>query len=387
MKSMQEKNPNKVKKILLELSFYLNVKGIQGVAEYFGENRDKFYSWIKNGNIPDTGFILAKHPEISNEWLRTGKGTMTVDVSRLKDRIVSNLTNRTDHSAQSKAGHNDGSTVKDILSKLCSHFNVKGLRNLADFLGESETRIYAWVRNKKISDFGPILAKDPSINIEWLKTGKGLMIVDVIPTTQRIISNFTNISDRLGQEKKSEEIKQRLVCLAKHVNANNISRLARYLEQSNSKLYSWIYNGNIADTGCVLAKVPEININWLKTGAGPMTVSVPPPSGQIVSILTGSANHSGQGDPDPASEDFNIDDIVSMTRDVLASDTVYRTALVGVTRALHKSVTTEDEMKGLEKKIDLMQTQNEEISARMERMEQMLLSLGASVPKKRETGS
>ncbi|BDD88733.1 hypothetical protein [Desulfofustis limnaeus] len=73
---MQEKNQKIVKNILLSLAEYVKVKGINGVADYLGENRTRLYAWIKNNNIPDTGIILAKHPEISVDWLRTGKGPM-----------------------------------------------------------------------------------------------------------------------------------------------------------------------------------------------------------------------------------------------------------------------------------------------------------------------
>lgn len=75
---MQKKNQKFIKNILIELAKYLNVKGIQGVANYFGENRSRMYAWVKNGKIPDTGIILAKHPEISIEWLRTGEGPMLI---------------------------------------------------------------------------------------------------------------------------------------------------------------------------------------------------------------------------------------------------------------------------------------------------------------------
>jgi hypothetical protein len=64
------------KKVLLALADYLNVKGIQGVAEYFEEDKNKFYAWSKRGVIADTGVILGKCPEIRKEWLETGEGEM-----------------------------------------------------------------------------------------------------------------------------------------------------------------------------------------------------------------------------------------------------------------------------------------------------------------------
>lgn len=75
---MQEKKQAKTKKILLQLAEYLKVKGIQGVASHLGENPNKLYAWVKNGNIGDTGAILGKHPEIRKEWLESGEGDMLV---------------------------------------------------------------------------------------------------------------------------------------------------------------------------------------------------------------------------------------------------------------------------------------------------------------------
>lgn len=76
---MQENNQAKTKKILLELAVYLKVKGIQGLAASLGENPNKLYAWVKNGNVGDTGCILGKHPEIRKDWLETGEGEMLLD--------------------------------------------------------------------------------------------------------------------------------------------------------------------------------------------------------------------------------------------------------------------------------------------------------------------
>jgi len=63
--------------------------------------------------------------------------------------------------------------VKKILLTLAEHLNVKGIRGLAEVLGEKESRLYAWIRNKNIAETGAILSKCPSINREWLRTGEG----------------------------------------------------------------------------------------------------------------------------------------------------------------------------------------------------------------------
>ena len=65
--------------------------------------------------------------------------------------------------------------VKKILSDLAAYLKVKGIRGLAAEIGETESRLYAWIRNKNIAETGAILAKCPNINRDWLKTGEGEM--------------------------------------------------------------------------------------------------------------------------------------------------------------------------------------------------------------------
>lgn len=73
---MQIKNKTIANKILMKLAKYLKVKGINGLAEHFKEDKNKFYAWSKRGKIADTGVILGKCPEISKAWLDTGEGEM-----------------------------------------------------------------------------------------------------------------------------------------------------------------------------------------------------------------------------------------------------------------------------------------------------------------------
>lgn len=79
---MQDEKMTVAKKILTELAKHLKVKGIQGLAEYLGEDKNKLYAWSKRGNIADTGVILGKCPEVRLEWLRTGEGEMLRGQSR-----------------------------------------------------------------------------------------------------------------------------------------------------------------------------------------------------------------------------------------------------------------------------------------------------------------
>jgi len=58
--------------------------------------------------------------------------------------------------------------AKRILSQLADYLNVRGIRGLANYLGESEDKLYAWTKRGNIADTGAILAKCPVINAAWL---------------------------------------------------------------------------------------------------------------------------------------------------------------------------------------------------------------------------
>lgn len=74
---MHEKNSQMVKKILLALAEKKNLKGLKGVAAYIGVPETTVYGWVRNGNIADTGPILAMFPDVDLEWLRSGGESKT----------------------------------------------------------------------------------------------------------------------------------------------------------------------------------------------------------------------------------------------------------------------------------------------------------------------
>ena len=84
--------------------------------------------------------------------------------------------------------------VKKILNDLAAHLKVKGIRGLAAELGETESRLYAWIRNRNIAETGAILAKCPNVNRDWLKTGEGEMfreggeLAQGEPKAKRVVS-------------------------------------------------------------------------------------------------------------------------------------------------------------------------------------------------------
>lgn len=72
------------------------------------------------------------------------------------------------------------------------------------------------------------------------------------------------------QEKSKSKVKAILDSLVAHANVQGIKGLANSLGKPPSTLYGWIRNGKIFDTGSVLSKYPEIRVEWLVTGEGPM---------------------------------------------------------------------------------------------------------------------
>ena len=78
-----------MKKVLMDLSKYLGVKGLRGVAHYYGVPESRIYSWTKKGRIANPRLILSRNPELSEEWVATGKGPMLADkaIGRRQRRV------------------------------------------------------------------------------------------------------------------------------------------------------------------------------------------------------------------------------------------------------------------------------------------------------------
>jgi len=69
---------NKAEKILTALKEHLNIKNYRILANHLEIEKTTIYSWLKHGNIAQTGKILAKCPYISLSWLETGTGPMMI---------------------------------------------------------------------------------------------------------------------------------------------------------------------------------------------------------------------------------------------------------------------------------------------------------------------
>ena len=128
------------------------------------------------------------------------------------------------------------------------------------------------------------------------------------------------------------------------------------------------------------------DLEWLATGLGiPFPTHGDSTSGQTrpTHCVTtrpeevASTSHSSKTvNLTQEQEEFTVREMVNMTMEVLESDTDYKSALASCVRAFHKATRQEGEMKSVQEDIA-------EMRERMERMEQMLLSLGAT-PEKRD---
>lgn len=176
------------------------------------------------------------------------------------------------------------------------------------------------------------------------------------------------------QDKTKLNTKEILLRLADHVRVKKIRGLAEYLGENENKIYAWVRSGNIADASVILAKIPEINIEWLKTGEGPMLRYQPPPGDKIILNFESPKPKTHQPQPLPVNEEaFDLPEMVKMTMEVLSSDTGYKPALASSIRTFHNAVNMEKEMNEVKREIAAM-------AERMARMEELLLSLGATLP-------
>ncbi|MFA5905170.1 MAG: S24 family peptidase [Desulfobacula sp.] len=86
---MQDKKTANVKRILETLVEYKNIKNIQELNEFLDLPKNTLYTWIKRNKIVKPLKILGKMPKISEEWLKTGIGSMLIESTQkgLLDKI------------------------------------------------------------------------------------------------------------------------------------------------------------------------------------------------------------------------------------------------------------------------------------------------------------
>lgn len=132
----------------------------------------------------------------------------------------------------------------------------------------------------------------------------------------------------------------------------NVNTLRNY-ERGDS-----IPNLEVAASICRYFKV---RTDWLILGEGPMRPGDSTPDDQTaVSTSTTPPAH--------IEDEFKMTEMVTMTVEVLESDTIYRTALASNIRAFHQAVRSErtlahleDRMAQLESKVEILQRENVEL--------------------------
>ena len=186
------------------------------------------------------------------------------------------------------------------------------------------------------------------------------------------------------QSKNHKPVKKILLDLANYLKVQGVQGVAEYFGENKTRLYAWIKNGNIPDTGIILAKHPEINPSWLKTGEGPMLRYQPPPGDQINFSHKSTKSKVDQPSPPDQGEFFNMRDMVNMTMEVLESETVYKSALASNIRAFHKAVNMEKEMNQLSEDVSEIKKQNKILIDELRQVMDVLKAAGLSVPEKRE---
>ena len=93
---------------------------------------------------------------------------------------------------------NNQTDVKKILLDLADHLGAKGIRGLANALGENESKLYAWINRGTIGDQAAIIKKCPTIRTQWLETGQGEMF-DAAPEPAAPASTHMLLLNQAGQ--------------------------------------------------------------------------------------------------------------------------------------------------------------------------------------------
>jgi len=183
------------------------------------------------------------------------------------------------------------------------------------------------------------------------------------------------------------EFKDRLQYL---IDIKNISQVAvaDAIGVQDSRISDWLKGkpANPQRKSCVkLANFFQCNVDWLQKNIGEPFTQLK--TGEIAATL-GDLKHR-QKKPEetekeaPATE-INIQEGVSMTEMVLLSNTSYADALWANIKSFAKAVEMEKDMNELKEN---MREMERKISDKMERMEKLLLSLGATDQEKRDSAA
>jgi len=105
----------------------------------------------------------------------------------------------------------------------------------------------------------------------------------------------------------------------------------------------------------------SVSPDWLLWGQGPMRRGESAPAAPQATLLA----------VPPPEDDFKMTEMVTMTVEVLESETIYRTALASNIRAFHQAVRSERTLAKLEERVAVLEAREDrmaQIEARMEEL-------------------
>ena len=205
--------------------------------------------------------FLAVYPRLNTDWLLTGNGNMITSASQEPEKVINK---RLDYSGR----------IKKIRETLFDSSNKK----FAEAVGEDDSTIRKWV-NSTISDveIQNLVQKLPQVNENWLLTGEGKIMNDSAVSAE---------SSEIKKLPPKEKVKKEKIPLAKINYAPRVRLIRENLFNGSNQMFAkkMGITPNIISMWCtvragrkilekILAKMPNINKNWLLTGVGAMTLS------------------------------------------------------------------------------------------------------------------
>jgi hypothetical protein len=154
---------------------------------------------------------------------------------------------------------------------------------------------------------------------------------------------------------KDEKLKRAMIAF-KCEKVNDIAMLFNITPQN---LNGYIDRNTFIDLIEGEASKRNINIDWIKTGQGSMT------AGQAAGLKVADSMPSyGTLHPHPLN-DKNDEDLVEKTKDILSSETIYRSALRSNIEAFHHALSCEVEIDRLNNRVATLESQMKSLQDRL----------------------
>lgn len=250
--------------------------------EYKRISKYKFYrdTGLSNGFLDKEGGIsvssyekiCSAYPDLSEEWLRTGKGEMLTMEPLFNPASVADT----------------GATIK---SRLCKFIEYKGLNNkqFEEAAGLSSGTVARFRDSSRFSTYLRIASTFPELSMDWLKSGEGEMLKSETDKSSLVTMSTREIALRRAEEQSNSEAA---------VNVQAKERLRYFIEQTGETVSSFARKCGISigllsdkhaelseDTAdSIIAQHPHLSRVWLLTGKGEMLLSdaeVQTPNGRV----------------------------------------------------------------------------------------------------------